>query len=355
VTALSENSPPTTSGGIAVTNMDAQIEGLMARLPDARPPRTGRAVLTAVRTVPLIDLLLQRGQVLGRIGDYERAADLAESLVLDAPDDGEAWLARVRVLSTFHRFPLALVSLDAARQHGADPSALDAERATLLQATGCYAEATALRRTAAERRPDVTTLGALAVLQGEQGLLIEAERLFTEAGRRYRSVSPFPIADLDFRRGLMWRRRSRLRAARAFFDAAARRLPAHAPAQGKLAEIDAALGHHESAIERLRPLTTTSDDPFYPAALAGVLRSADQLPEAEHWRAAAAARYRELVTRHPEAYAHHAADFWLGVGDDRSEGLRLREMDRAHRAPVVTTSARPVLFGRSVPSRGSAA
>jgi hypothetical protein len=41
----------------------------------------------------LVDLLILRGEVLGRITDYERAAELAQVLVRDAPDDGAAWLA----------------------------------------------------------------------------------------------------------------------------------------------------------------------------------------------------------------------------------------------------------------------
>ena len=279
--------------------------------------------------VSLVELLLLRGHVLGRIADYERAAGLAETLVSDAPDDGTAWLARARTRATFHRFPEGLADLDAAERRGADRAALDAERATILQAVGCFADALALRRDAAERRPSITTLGALAVLQAERGDLAEAERLFAEAQRHYRDVSPFPVADLDFRRGRMWLGSGHLRTARAWFDAALRRVPAHAPAQAHLAAVEAALGAHEPAIDRLRPLTVSSDDPDHAATLARVLRSAGRPREAEVWRVTAAARYHELVACHPEAFAHHAADFWLTVGGDRSRGLRLQELDRA--------------------------
>lgn len=327
----------TTSGGIAVTNLNAQIDGLTARLQSARSTRAAMAVLTADAITPLVDLLLLRGQVLGRIADYERAAGLAEALVRDAADDGAAWLARARTQATLHRFAQALADLDVARRRGADPAALDSERAAILQAVGCCAEALVLRRTAVERRPDFTTLGALAVLQAERGLVTEAERLFTEARRRYRSASPFPIADLDFRRGLTWHGRGQLRAARVWFGAAVRRVPAHAPALGHLAEVDAALGAHGPAIDRLRPLTVSSDDPDYAATLARVLRSAGRLQEAEQWRVTAAARYHELVARHPEAFAHHAAGFWLTVGGDRSAGLRLLELDRASRCATATS------------------
>ena len=88
----------------------------------------------------------------------------------DAPDDGAAWLARARTRATIHRFREALADLDAAGRHGVDRAALEAERAAILQAVGCYNEALVLRRNAEQRRPDFTALGALAVLQaGERG------------------------------------------------------------------------------------------------------------------------------------------------------------------------------------------
>jgi tetratricopeptide (TPR) repeat protein len=266
----------------------------------------------------LVDLLILRGEVLGRIADYERAAELAQVLVRDAPDDGAAWLARARTLATFHYFPEALADLDAAGRRGADRAALDAERAAILQAVGCYADSRVLRRDAAERRPDFATLGALAVLEAEHGKVTEAERLFTEARRRYRGVSPFPVAGLDFRRGLMWLGERDLPAARACFDAGIGRVPAYAPALGHLAEVDAALGALNAAIDRLRPLAVSSDDPEYAATLAHLLSDAGHAQEAEHWRMSAAARYKELVVRHPEAFADHAADFWHTVDGHRS-------------------------------------
>jgi hypothetical protein len=112
-----DREPTTTSGHLAVANMNAQVNGLTARLHRARSAQEGTALLT-VFAAPLVDLLLLRGQVLGRVADYERAAELAEALVRDAPDDGTAQLARARTRSTFHRFPEALADLDAAGQRG---------------------------------------------------------------------------------------------------------------------------------------------------------------------------------------------------------------------------------------------
>lgn len=320
-----------TSGTIAVVNLQAQIDSLAARAHRAGSRQSAAAPLAVAEQAVLIDLLTLRGHVLGRIADYERAAELAERLVRDAPDDGTARLALARTRATFHRFPEALADLDAAGRSGSDQATLDAERAAIFQAVGCYAGVLALHRNAAGRRPGFTTLGGLAVLQAERGEVDQAERLFAEARRSYQGVSPFPVASLDFRRGLMCFTRGNLPAARIWFDAARRRVPAYAPALGHLAEVDAALGAHETAIDRLRSLAVSSDDPEYAASLADILRDAGHAQEAGRWRASAAARYDELMLRYPEAFVGHAADFWLTVGGDVQKGLQLASRNLAMR------------------------
>ena len=328
--AAEEDELATTSGTIAMVNLQAQVDSLAARVHRASSGQAAAAPALADQAV-LVDLLTVRGHVLGRIADYERAAGLAERLACDAPDDGMALLARARTRATLHRFPQALADLDAAGRTGCDQGTLDAERAAILQAVGYYADALVLYRNAVERRPDFTTLAALAVLQAERGEVAAAELLFTRARQSYRSVSPFPVASLDFRRGLMWLEHGDLLAARAWFDAAQRRVPAYAPAQGHLAEVDAALGDRQAAIDRLRPLAVSSDDPDYAASLAGVLRDAGHAQKAGRWRARAAARYDELVLCHPEAFTDHAADFWLTVGGDRQKGRQLTRRNRGMR------------------------
>jgi tetratricopeptide (TPR) repeat protein len=319
----SDVEPVTTSGAIALRNLHAQIDGLAAQVTAGRLGVEGHA--------SLVELLLLRGQLLGRIADYERAAALAEQLVRDAPEAAAAVLARARARATLHGFAAALADLDTAETLGAARAALQAERAGIVQALGRYDEALALRQQAAERRPTFATLGALAGLQAERGEIIEAERLFAEARQRYQEVSPFPLAQLDFRRGLMWMEYGDLDAARSWFAAAQRRVPAYAPALGHLAEVDAALGQCEIAIAGLRPLAEASDDPEYAGLLAGLLSESGESREAGAWRARAAARYEELLGRHPAAFADHAAEFWLGAGADAHKAQQLAQQNVALR------------------------
>jgi tetratricopeptide (TPR) repeat protein len=313
----------TTSGVIALANLQAQIGSLEAQMAAGR--------LALPQSATLIDLLTLRGHILGRIADYERADALAEQLICDAPAAADTVLARARARATLHRFAEALADLDSAEQRGADQNTLDAERAAIFQALGRYDEALALRWDAAERRPNSATLGALAGLQAECGAVSEAERLFDEARQRYQHVSPFPIAMLDFRRGLMWFEHGDLDAARFWFNAARRRVPSYAPALGHLAEVDAALGQGAAAIARLRPLAMSADDPEYAGLLASLLSESGQIEAAREWRARAAERYTDLMRRHPAAFADHAAEFWLAAGGDAPKALQLAQQNLAIR------------------------
>ena len=65
--------------------------------------------------------------------------------------------------------------------------------------------------------------------------------------------------------------------------------------------------------------------------MAQLLREVGQLDEAHRWRDVAAARYDELMVRHPEAFADHAAEFWLTVGGDFQKGRLLAEQNFAIR------------------------
>jgi tetratricopeptide (TPR) repeat protein len=329
----------TTSGVIALVNLQVQIDGLQRQAAAGGLPAVSDQA-------ELIDLVALRGQILGHISDYEWAEERAERLTHDAPTEGSAFVARARTRSIFHRFTDALADLDRAQQLGADPTVVDTERANIFQAIGRYEPALTIYTEAAKHRADFNSLGAFATLHAERGDIDVAEQLFDESRGRYCGVSPFPLALLDFRRGLMWLAQGELHQALIWFSAAVRRLPAYAPAQGHLAEVEAALDKPEAAIARLRPLTTSSDDPDYAASLSRILGEVGRIEEALEWRNRAAARYNELLARHPEAFADHAAEFWLEAGADPQRALRfarmnleIRQTPRAHKLLTRATLA----------------
>lgn len=305
--------PVTTSGVIALTNLHAQIDSL------ANGPGSDEQLLVT-QQADLIDLLLLRGQILGRIADYECAAQLAEQFVDEAPTEGSAYLGRARTHATFHRFAEALADLDSAERYGlethTEQTHCENERAAIYQALGRYEDAATLRNNAVARRPDFMTLSALAGLQAERGEIAEAERLFSAGRQCYQGVSPFPLALIDFQRRRMWLGQGDLDNARRWFAGAVARLPSYAPAQGHLAEVEAALGEVEAAIARLRPLATDAGDPEYAALLAKLLHQVGETEEADQWHSRAVVRYAELVARYPAAFAHHAVAFGITASVD---------------------------------------
>ena len=336
---VADSGPMTTAGIIAVGNLEARIAGQLSRATAGR--------LLVGERAELVELIALRGHVLGRIADAERAAAMADELVGQVPSDARSFVARARMRGVFHRFGSALSDLDTAAALGGDRAELDAERAAIYQALGRYDEALAMRRLALDDHADFSALAALAGVHGERGEMDEAERWFRAATRCYRDTSPFPVAMLELQRGKLWMEHDDLRRARAWCDAAVRRLPAYVPAQGHLAELDAALGETAAAIARLRPLALASDDPDYATQLARILGDAGQAEEAQAWRDKAEARYDELLARHEEAFADHAAEFWLTVGGDSERALRLarqnlslRQTPRA-RALVRRSSGHP--------------
>jgi tetratricopeptide (TPR) repeat protein len=310
-----------TDGSIALLNLQAQIDGLEGHS-------------TSAEAATQIDLLILRGLILGRIIDYERAAQLADRLVRDAAADAAAYIARARTHAVFHRFAEALDDLDNVDRISPRDAAAKRERAAILQAQGRFDEALSTYSAVIDSAGQFERAAALAVLWAERGEVDRAQRSYLDGLRCYRGISPFPVALLEFQLGVMWMRDARLGEARTCFEAAIRRVPAYAPAQGHLAEVEADLGNPESALARLYPLAVSSDDPDYAAHLARILGEMGWSDESSVWRRWAADRYDELTATHREAFADHAAEFWLGVGNDPPKGLRFAEFNlRVRKTP----------------------
>jgi tetratricopeptide (TPR) repeat protein len=332
---------PLTDGAIAVQNLCAQIEALEPQV------RHGRATVDV--RVGLVELISLRGLMLGRIADYEKAEEIAEQLVRDAPNDSRALVARARTGAGFHRFNDALIDIDHAERLSLDAETANSERAAIFQALGRYDEALALREEAALRRASFENLAAKVSLHAERGEIDAAERQYAQSRSQYRGVSPFPLALLDFQMGHLWMEEDRLHDARRSFDAARRRVPAYAQAQGHLAEVEAELGEIDSAIATLQSLAASADDPDYAAQLARILVDAGRDVECRQWTRLAAERYNELLVRHPQAFADHAAEFWLAAGRDPDKALRLAKMN----LKVRNTPRARALLVRAVAAKAS--
>jgi tetratricopeptide (TPR) repeat protein len=268
----------------------------------------------------LITYLCARGQYLGHIADYEQASRLAEQLVKVAPKDAWGYIVRAQTRSIFHDFDGAQADLDQAVKLGRGIRELQIiavqRQASLLTALGKLDEALAASRKLAQANPDISSMGAEAALLADQGETAAAEAMFIEAQHHFPDVSPFPLAWLYLQEGLMWEAAGDLQRARELYAAAHERLPAYAVVTSHLAAMEAAQAQRDRAIELLRTLVSTSDDPEYTGQLAALLVEAGQSAQAEPLRQSARNRYQELLSRYPRAFAAHAARFYLNAGGE---------------------------------------
>ena len=309
----------TTDGGIASGTLNGQIRVLEQEL--AGDPRR------AATRIALADLLGFRGLYVSKIADYERALELTEAAVRDAPEVARAYVARSAARSTLHRFAEALADLEEAERRGVTPAATRSARASILQARGDLDGALALRHAATEADAGITTMGAEAALLGELGRHDEASKMFRQALASYRNVYPFPVAWILFQEGLMWERAGRAPRAKAFYAAARERLPIYAHAASHLALLEAPA----RAIELLTPVVAASDDPELELVLSQRLRDKGDSVEADRHLAQVRSRYDDLAHKHPEAFADHAGWFWLDEGKDPAKALLLAKKNLAVR------------------------
>jgi hypothetical protein len=127
---------------------------------------------------------------------------------------GIAYVSHARAQAVFHRFDESLGDLHRAEQLGIVSTTLVSDRASALHETGRSDAAFALVQAAVRQSPDGSILGTLAVLHAELEKPAIADGTFAQARARYRGVSPFPIAMLDFERGRMWLEQGELDLAR---------------------------------------------------------------------------------------------------------------------------------------------
>ena len=295
-----------TSGRIAVANLSASIESLELHRIKHR---------TFEDELALSKFLFLRGDLLGRIVDHDRAELVAKKAVAFSPDTASTLYIRARLSERFHRFDEANAILDEALAAGHPKDEIDAEKAALLQSTGRYSEALVLRERLTKDNPSIQTLGALATLLAEMDQWAAAESCYTAAVDADEGTSPIPCGQLLFEWGVSAMRRGGLDRAEEIFVELDAILSQHVPGRGHRAEVALARGQLNFAEALITPLLEISDDPEYRATYAEILAARGEVEAAASAANHAAAVYKLLLTRRPEAYADHAAAFFMSVGN----------------------------------------
>jgi tetratricopeptide (TPR) repeat protein len=310
-----------TSGRIAIANLSASIDSLELRRAEAA---------NVYDLLALSKLLFLRGDILGRIADHDRAELIANEAIAMSPATTRALYVRAQLAGRFHRFEEAYALLHQSLEAGHPQREIDLERVALLQATGRYENALVLRERWAKDDPGIHTLGALASLLAEMGRWRAAESSYAAAVEADDGLSPLPCSQLLFEWGVSAMRQGDLERAELIFIELERILPAHVPGRGHRAEVALARGQLDMAMTLINPLIEISDDPEYRGIYAEVLAAlGDSKAAIEAKRAAAA--YELLLARHPEAYADHAAAFFMGVGNRPERAVELALANRTLR------------------------
>jgi tetratricopeptide (TPR) repeat protein len=308
---LVQEGPRTTSAGIAIGNLESQIQSFSEHIkkhPDI-----------AETNKQLTNLLLTRGQYLGKIEDYEKAMVLAEAYVKSKPAVATGYILRASVRSTFHQFEKALEDIDKARSLKAKPFELDQKRAAIYQAQGRYDDAKAILTKLRFAEGLSVHRAQWAALEGEMGDSAAAHRDFALAFEKYRNTSPFPYAWMLFLEGSLYEKEGKSDKAKELFTKAYKRLPQYAHVVAHLAGLQAPA----KAAELLIPITKQSDDPAYLVQLSDAYKRLDRKDEAKSLLESATKRYEQLLTSYPEAFANHGVGFWLGSGGDPKKAFEL--------------------------------
>jgi tetratricopeptide (TPR) repeat protein len=330
-----------TPGEIALGNLDDHIQVLERQLeaPGARLELRAQ----------LVDALLSRAQCKSSFSDFQRAEELAEPAPERSPREPRALLLRARFRMAVHRFADAESDLASAEALGASRQETELRRASLHIAQGRELPAAlevAARRASAH--PLLERLSLQALAEAALGRFDAADEHYQAALASYRDVTPFPVAAIEFQRGVMWAELAHQpeRALPHYLEAV-QVLPQYVVANVHLAEIELERGESAAAEQRLRKLARQDEDPEPWARLAELLLARAPGDAEGHALIERAGRRYELLLRNQRAaFLDHAAEFFLGAGGNAARAaelaranLELRQTGRAYELALESAAA----------------
>lgn len=274
----------------------------------------------------LVSLLLDRAAIRGHAEDYERALARSAALAKALPRDVTALELRVKVLLAVHRFADARATIEKLAPLVFPPQLVELNLA-LDEATGQTARALEGRAKLAADAPNPQTLTLYAAALARAGKLDEALAQLPKAlAGAARINTPRGTNWLYFQWGLIHEVKGDLAIARDHYLAAFARMPGSLETVEHLAGALAATGDRERA--RRIVAEAVADNP-HPSLRALSLELADKVEPGE--LAAVTAAWERYVKALPEAFADHAARFYLGIGKNPSRALELARLNLANR------------------------
>ena len=330
-----------TAGDIAVINLESTRQHGWGRFWRA-PERPGLAEY----------IVEQEGLALTFLGDccaLDRMVVLVEQLV--RMDDGavRTLLIQAQVASATHRFVDAERYLAQARPLGAPATKVERLSLGIDQARGVRPdEVLAARRAMAAETRHLEDLVPLGALLADLRQFDEADKVYCDALRSYRDVSPFALAWVCFQLGVLWGESVPERqSARAtmWYRRAIAYLPAYVKARVHMAEIYLDCGRYGDAEALLLPVIS-SDDPEVLWRLADVSAASGRDKDAAGQIEFARVGFENLLDKHLLAFADHGAAFYAGSGNDPQKAFRLARVNVANRpTPRAIELARATAIG----------
>jgi tetratricopeptide (TPR) repeat protein len=272
----------------------------------------------------LIPALSRRAMLRGRHEDFREALARSLAWTHDDNQNPHAWAVRISILTQAHQFSQADRAFADLEPLAHDPSEWEPLAATLFEARGTPERARDYRERAATIHPTAGNLTHLAANLAMRGQLDEAIAMIPRAAAALRDPSPVLVAWLLVQWGRLYVQRGEPAAARQLFEEAHRRMP----------------GYVEATVQLGAAIRATGGDPREVAAAA--LAAEPQHPEllALAGRTADAHQAWAVYLTYPleEAFADHAARFYLGAGRDPGKALRLAATNFTNRQTIEARS-----------------
>jgi hypothetical protein len=231
----------------------------------------------------------------------------------------------VQALSRAHQFVAARAALEEVKKRSLNETEWQELAATLDEATG--KSTVAVRETIAHEWPSPTNLVAWAASLALDGKLDEALAIMPKAAAAVHDNPPELLVFILFQWGRLFEQKGEPAAARQLFAAAYARLPT-LEATTHLAQAMIATGDRPAAGQVVAAALADDRQPELIALAAELApdpaRRATLLDEARR-------EWDRYVAALPEAFADHAARFYLGAGADPGNAFALARRNLANR------------------------
>ncbi|NJO13783.1 MAG: tetratricopeptide repeat protein [Rhizobiales bacterium] len=239
-----------------------------------------------------------------------------------APEIGGPVLAASTINLSLHRYPAARRYLDSydqfvVTQGPVEEAEVLGQKGEIAFYSGDYQSARDLYAKARALDPSVNAIFREATWQKYLGAFDQAIALYQQGALTGRARSPEMLATYHLQIGALELQRGNWELARDYFERADTLFPGHWLAQAHVAQMQAVSGERAQAKATYRRIIERTNSPDVMMALANVLAFEGDSRGAGALRSQAAKLFALRLKVFPEAYADHAADLAVTIGDDQ--------------------------------------